>query len=415
MHNQSRNKKYLYTFLLPIALSTLCCSSDDSELVSDARPVVDASQNVDSTPSPDAMSAPVCTTAIGGTPRSLLLPKSEENGVFDPNLARDPATQRLWMSYSGVTGPGGSGEVSTHLSYSDDDGVTWCHQGIANPAKKVPESEQPTNIAMPEGFWNHETSAIAYDPSAPPDSRWILVWMRYLHVEDNIPDNEDRHFEHGWIAQKRSATAEGLLSAPESKLFSASFYHLLPQIETYNNMVPGGVPEKRWDSDPNLSDCVAFAEPGVISANGKLYVAMFCAKESAEHEVVLVEKSEGSWSYAGTLLTPEDALAINPALTTFNAPDIVVSDGAYRLLVSPTAGIAYLGCIEYSIDLESGSLEDSDNNGPDALSAYAASTDPDTFLTGACTYDENSSMGLVVGEAHVSAPQFRLFATGQTL
>ena len=102
----------------------------------------------------------VCTVGSGPFPRPLELPNPEPNGVFDPNLARDPETGRLWMAYSGVSGPAGSGLVSTHLAYSDDDGTTWCHAGVVNQARDVPREEQPARVAGSNGHWNHEVAAI---------------------------------------------------------------------------------------------------------------------------------------------------------------------------------------------------------------------------------------------------------------
>ncbi len=408
--------------LLVMAALTLlhCDTGDESSMGPDGAgtpdsDMPDAGATPDADTTSDAAPAPVCVQGMGPMPRELLLPNGEVNGVFDPNLARDPATQRLWMSYSGVTGPAGSGKVSTHLSYSDDQGQTWCHQGVVNAALVVPENEQPVGIAKPSAHWNEETSAIVYDPSAPSESRWTLIWMKYLHIEDNIPGNEDRHFEHGWIAQRKAATAEGLLAAPETKLFSASLYHASAAIEEYNASVPGGLPEKSWALDADLGSCLAFAEPGIIAVDSKVYVAMYCARDEVNRDVVLVERSGGVWSYKGTLLTAAHASAIHPALTSFNGADLVEVDGSIHLIVSPTAGDAYLGCLDYEVNTATGSLVDTDDNGPDALYAYPASSDPDVYLSGACTYDEDSAMGLVFGEVHATGTQFRLFATGEKL
>ena len=277
----------------------------------------------------------VCTVGSGPFPRSLELPNPEPNGVFDPNLARDPETGRLWMAYSGVSGPAGSGLVSTHLAYSDDDGTTWCHAGVVNQARDVPREEQPARVAGSNGHWNHEVAAIVNDPAAPAQARWRLVWHRYLHVADSDPATDDRRFEYGWIAQRTAASAEALLTAPETKLFAAAAYSALPEVEAYNDAVTGGRPLWRLDRDPDLAGCLAVTEPGVIASGGAFYVAMFCFRAAEDQDIVLVRLTHGTgeWAYVGTLLTTRDAAAINPALVGFNAADIVTVGGTHRLLV----------------------------------------------------------------------------------
>jgi len=356
----------------------------------------------------------LCSTGSGPFPRPLELPNAEPGGVFDANLARDQASGRLWMSYSGVTGPAGSGFVSTHLAYSDDDGTTWCDQGTVNAAAPVPESDQPSRVAGPDGHWNHEVPALAYDAEAPAERRWTLVWHRYLHVADDDPATDDRRFEYGWIAIRSAATAPGLMTAPERKLFSSLAYHV-PDVEAYNEAVAGGSPEKRWDVDPDLGGCLVFTEPGILAAGGKLYIAMYCFQSRQDQDVVLVAFSHasGAWSHLGTLLTTADAVDINPALVGFNAPDLYSVGSSTRLIVSPTTGSAYLGCIEYGLDLAAGALVDSNGDGPDPLLGIEKNPDGEVFQTGACSYQEGISTGIVLGDTYFSGVQFRLVATGR--
>lgn len=115
------------------------------------------------------------------------------------------------------------------------------------------------------------------------------------------------------------------------------------------------------------------------------------------------------------ILTTRDAAAINPALVGFNAADIVTVGGTHRLLVSPSVGAGYLGCIEYQVDLGAGRLRDDDGDGPDPLFGFPKNEDPGVFQTGACTYDEGSPLGLIAGDTYLSGVQFRLIATGESL
>jgi hypothetical protein len=356
-----------------------------------------------------------CVPGTGQPPRELTLPGAEPNGVFDPNLALDPKTGRLWIAYSGVTGPGGLGRVSTHLAWSDDLGQTFCGGEVINQSTAVPREAQPPSIAGDVGHWNHETPALVYDPDAPPQARWRLLWHRYLLVDDGVPGTEDRHFEYGWIAERTAASPSQLASAPERKLFSSRAYHLNPAIEAYNDAAPGGPPEKRWDADPDLGGCIAFAEPGAIASAGKLYVALFCFRSATDQEIVLVRLDHGTetWSYAGTLLTTSDAQAYDPALIGFNAADLVeVQGGAHRLVVSPSAGRGYLGCVVYGVDLGGAKINDPIRS-PRLL--VPKNTDAGIYQSGACTYQEGSPLGLVRGDTWMQGVQFRLVATGERL
>ena len=148
-----------------------------------------------------------------------------------------------------------------------------------------------------------------HDPGAPSDARWRLVWHRYLHIDDGDSSTDDRHIEHGWLAQRKAATAEGLMTAPETKLFSALAYHA-PSTEAYNEAAPGGSPEKSFAGDPDLGDCLALAEPGLIAEGGSLYIAMFCYREETQQDIVLakLDHATSSWSYVSTLLTTQDAV-----------------------------------------------------------------------------------------------------------
>lgn len=389
--------------VLVCCLAWLGCSpSRGDDGVSDDAGVADA----------DAL----CATNTGPFPRSLELPSAEPNGVFDANLARDDTSGRVWMAYSGVTGPAGSGFVSTHLAYSDDDGTTWCDQGTVNAASPVAESDQPSRIAGPEGHWNHEVPALAYDSQAPAARRWTLIWHRYLHVADDDPETDDRRFEYGWIAIRSAATASGLMTAPERKLFSSRAYHALPEVEAYNEAIAGGSPEKRWDLDRDLGDCLVFTEPAAVAANGRLYAALFCFRSAERQEVVLANLSHASdaWSYLATMLSSADAVAINPALVGFNAPDLYTVGTSTRLIVSPATGAAYLGCIDYQVDLATGALLDSNGDGPDPTLVIEKNSDDGVFQTGACTYQEGIATGIILGDTYFSGVQFRLVATGQT-
>lgn len=357
-----------------------------------------------------------CTTNEGPVPWDISLPGTEPNGVFDLDFAHDPETDTLWAVYSGVTGPAGDGLVSTHLAYSDDGGATWCGGWTMNAATMVSAAELPAAIDSDEGHWNHETASLVHDPSAPAAERWRVVWHRYLHADDGVPGTDNRRFQYGWYGQRRAATPRDLLTAPEEKLFSGLAYHIDSAIEAYNDAQVGGAPLHRWDQEPALADCVAFAEPGLLADSGSLYFATMCFHDESDLPIVLasLDHASGAWSYRGTLLESADGMAISPSTTGFNAADLFSVGDQHRMVITPTSGDGYEGCLLYEVDLAAGSLRDDDGNGPDVLYSLEPPTDGDIFHRGACSYHEASTTGLVVSNAYLTGVTFRLNATGIT-
>ncbi len=324
------------------------------------------------------------------------------NGVYDPDLEFDADAGVLWLSYSGVDGPPGTGQVSTLLARSLDRGLTWCDFGVINRASSLSAAELPPGVVAPGGHWNHETSAISHDPSAPVNERWRLIWHRYLHAD--LPDGGDgRLFEYGWIAERTAASPEGLASAPEHKLLSTIAYHFTPAIEGWNNAAPGGLPRQ------NLSaqlPCLGAAEPSLLARGGRLFLTFFCFT-AAQQDIVLLELNRGTnrFDTRGRLLGSTEAMAFNPLLTTFNGADLVERGTEVRLLVSPVVQTLYAGCLSYPV---------TDLNTPTvALSpTFGISQTAGVGQTGACTWHDQSTLGVLSGDVLLSGVQFRVYGNG---
>lgn len=346
------------------------------------------------------------TPSTDGGRWALSLPTAP-NGVYDPDLEDQPDAGRLWMSYSGVDGPPGSGLVSTHLAWSDDHGVTWCELGVVNAATRVSGVDLPPGLDADAGHWNHETSALVNDPDAPPVERWKLVWHRYLYA-DKPDGGEGRRFEYGWIAQRTATTPEGLLTAPETKLFSVLGYQATPEIQVFNDNAPGGSPRQYLPTIPALQ-CLVVTEPSLVEVGGDLYAALFCYQSATQQDVVLLKQNRTTrnYEYVGTLLGVAQAQAFNPALSNFNAPDLVKRGNELRLLVSPAAAL-YVGCLSYPVtDVTTATVA--------MTPTYGLSATPGAAQTGACTYFDRTATGVLVGDVVETGVQFRLYATGRAL
>ncbi len=397
----------LIVFLI-IGMALMSSCKDDEPIAPD---------NSENTEEPIEMVDPnisECVTLTGNYPEFIELAPVGDNGSYDPTLAGDPNTGRVWMVFSRVLGRGGSGQVSTHLSYSDDGGITWCYLEEINPSEKVALSDLPEEFATAvSAHWSHEVPSIAYFPEAPVDQRWRMTWHRYLHVDTGIAGSDNRQFANGWIATRTASDPSLLALATEEKLFSAVGYYKTPETEAYNDEIGGKPQVLLHQLHPNLAGAIVFTETGMQAYEGNLYVSLVLGSPSAGNSVILIKLDQNqTWSYVNTLLTPTDAANINGQWTNFSATDLFVQNGQGYMLVSPAADL-YEGVLLFKIDLETGILVDEDSNGPDIFYNLPKSNVSGIIQTGVATYDPLSiNTGIIFGDAVNDEPQFRLYATG---
>ena len=353
------------------------------------------------------------TVINGDFPRLLDLPPGGDNGAYDATVATDPATGRVWMVFSRVEGPAGSGRVGTHLAYSDDGGGTWNYSGVINQPQNLSIEDLPEEFSNAvDAYWQHEVPSIVYDSGAPSNQRWRILWHRYLHVDDGIPGNDDRIIaNYGWIATKTASTPDGLANANEEKLFSARGYHLTQAIESYNDTY-GGVPKIRLhELSPSLSSTIAVTEPGMTSYNGYLYVG-FLSRTAMDGfiELIKLDHDTGEWIYVSNLLNPTDASDLNSRWMSFSATDLFVKETEAYLLVSPVSSL-YEGSLLFKVTLENGILYKGPNGLPKIL--WRQDKTAELIQSGVPTYDPGlTTTGILVGDVTLNEPQFKMYATG---
>lgn len=327
------------------------------------------------------------------------------NGIFDPSLTAD-GRGALWMSYSAVQPSPVEGtkleRISTRLAVSRDGGRTWRDTGAVN--RSEPQKLPPPHDTL-SAVWEHEVSRVLYDPYAPPNARWKLVWHRYLRVyPPGAPDSRGL-FEHGWIAAKTAPSPNGPWS-PERKLFTGLGYDAID-----DGVI--GPPEVLLDRlAGDLGRCAAFTEPGLLATREHVYVSLRCAPApGSEGRVVLLacDHALRACTYRGTLLRDGEARAFGPDLATFSATDLVESRGRALLVVSPATGPpgdGYRGCLFFAFD----SLDDARLR-PQPV---ARIDDPDARFEGACGYVAGLVGGVFINEYVPARPNFRIRRTGLT-
>jgi hypothetical protein len=372
------------------------------------------------------------------SPERITFSGGGELGIFDPSIARDPGDGRLWMSYSAVDpsifySTDLYWTVSIRLAYSDDNGGTWADADIvAAPYTErvvgpmTVTDPQPAIGATSAGTWQSETSSLIYDPGAPADEKWKLIWFQYLNA------NLVSYFlDYSWIAMKTAATPLGLESATPVKLFGG--FGIQPQGEIidppYYSPI-GGPAEVALNSVltkaavgeslADLTTCV-FAEPGLAATGSAVYLSIFCIDVSVPEENLLHFKCEApcdmtdaaGWEYLGKLLTPAHAAAA-VGRDHYQAPAIVQKDGRSYLIATPvdtTTGNRYDGCRVYEfVDLDNNDLLP---GGAGLTEVTNASGDPDLH-NGACEGFPGMDGGIIYSQFDPdNAPEtFRIYKSG---
>ncbi len=336
----------------------------------------------------------------------IIIPNAPDSGIFDPSIVSNGG--KLYMALSGVraTVPGGSfatNGVGTYLAVSRDRGKSWKLSGVINPEIQVRLGRKPRR-----GIWQNEVPALAFDPWAPKQARWKLVWHQYLNI------NGERKFVHGWIAYKEAATPKALAAAKPMKLFMGWGY------DRVNNdaggwtrpAIPGPGVNKVRKISRNLKNCFALSEAGMMAKPDAVYLSMMCFKPKllgllgASHHVILLKcarpcnaTAPGAWMYAGTVLTPDDAEDLG--LRKFSASDLFSEGGRDYITVSPVGKVpvdgAYKGCHVFRFaDLARGKVERDRDGRP--IVAAKVSLNKKSF-NGACSFlPVGPAKGLVIGQ-----------------
>jgi len=333
------------------------------------------------------------------------------HGIFDPSLAADPNTARIWMSYSAVEpsswpvypgAPDFNKLINTRIAYSDNAGADWIDSGvIVNSSSEFttdPTSLDPANNDDLYCTWVNEVSTLVYDPDDPDsDKRWKLLSHHYLWV------NGFQTFQHGWISLQTASSPNGSWSA-EKKLFVGSLY---------DSAVNGSDVIYLNGYHADLSSCLAYSEPGLMYANGALYVCMLGSEgSSVTGKIVLLKSTDhaGTWSYCGSLLiNANDRIS---GYDGYSAPAMFEKDGKYYLMVSPQIGDWYKGTLVFEIsNLDNASVVRDSSNKPVVVSSVFGTAGS---FNGASGYvKEAKASGIIYSQAFVGeTPRFRIFESG---
>lgn len=302
--------------------------------------------------------------ASSTSPRPLLV-GAGARGVFDPSVAEDPETRRLWMSFSSFDASLHSQSGVNLRLASSDDGETWRDAGIVQRFTDVvvgPLAETADVEGYVEegsrGTWQNGTSTLVYDAHAPRDQRWKLFWQQALWVND-VP----RYASYSWIALKMADAPENLANATPIKLFTGYMSRTTGESAEAPAFSPiAGPPAIQLDKkDAQLGACM-FGQPAALSAPDGLYLALDCAwlgTRALLHTVLLrctypgcVPTDAATWRAIGRLTEPRDGPQLNEQYLGFGGTSLVENGGRYYLIATPIAAEAnrYDGCNVYRFE-----------------------------------------------------------------
>jgi hypothetical protein len=312
--------------------------------------------------------------------------------------------------------------VSTRVAQGNNAGTGWDDAGVAPNDVSVYELNPSDPINQRRyGAWEQEVSRLLYDPyTTDANQRWKLLWHRYRYDQATVGSAGSPLFEHGWISLKTAPNATGPWSA-ERKLFVGARY------DTADNSIIGPPEYNLHTLHPAMSGCLAFTEPGMLATPDGIYISLKCASGAGgAGNVVLLrcdnQMSAGSCSYRGTLLSSAEAASYNNifgvganSFTGFSATELASGGSSNYLLVTPTEGDLYRGCLAFEIgNLDSATLV---RDGSNVAVVRRSVRGTAGSFNGACGYDKGiGPLGVLYSELFPGAPpQFRIIGSGQSL
>lgn len=367
-------------------------------------------------PNADALDAMACASGPernGPYTRVTVAGEDAALGIIDPSVDYEVAANSGLMTYTAV--PSFS-EVHIAIATSDDAGLSWRHVSDVTESRPLTISTDDMAIcgsSSCDGTLAHESSSLIVDAFDPDPNRRLKVFAHSYFF------GLERQLELGYLALYTAARPEGpwtetpLLGWPSSSTVTST-----PVAHDIS-------------SDPSLQqlrDCLIIGEPGaLVRAPGTIDLALACVRPeagSATIDIRLLRSLDHAttWTYVGTLLSPEDAQSLGATSRQINGADLFYADDAYHLIATPIGLVdfpdgraeGYRGCVVVPItDLDAGQIARC-NEEPIVEASYLGQ--PGQFV-GACSADAGSSAsGLFIPVPDLASAQpFQLFAAQMSL
>jgi hypothetical protein len=384
----------------------------DASLPADAAPDVDSSTATDAGDPADDAACPNLPAATLVAPSSAQLVIQGEPGatlgIYDPSLVYPAGASGGVLSYSAVS----DDDVHTRVAVSTDLGATFQYVADANQVAPVTVTTTDPSFCdagacSVEGVLWHEVSSVVADPTDT-----AAPYKLFVHSYVSVDGGAVLRRDWGYIGMQ-TATTPSTWSAEQTLLGWSSDATISST----------GAAQILTDL-PELSDCVAFTEPGAYVGPLGLDLALSCAysptPDVVKIRVVLLRSTDHAhtFSFVSTLLSADDFGCIEGTVPQVLGPDLFSVAGAEYLVVSPTGTVSntdaggYLGCVTLPItDPTTGTIARAANGAPSAASWVEAA---DGRFTGPCTYAEGATaLGQIVPMQFTdqALPWFRILRT----
>jgi hypothetical protein len=259
------------------------------------------------------------------------------SGLYDPSVEYDRKGDVGWMAYSARGDPGRDRRAhidSTFLAKTTDHGRTWTYVKVINRVEDA-SLVGPKGKRL-KGMWKYEVPTLLHDPE-DEGREWKLFSHKVFWSEAkgrNLP-------MYGWIAYRHAPHPTGEWSK-ERALFGAGPFPPAPYHATEYDIN---------QMSPELSDAVAYTEPGSLIKDGILYLSLTVVRRSGPTRIILLASNDhgSTWHYKGVLLSEKDAA--DAGYDYFDASSMVDVGGRAFLLASPgNERNAHIGANVYEFD-----------------------------------------------------------------
>ena len=356
-----------------------------------------------------------CTAAscpglvINGDPESTL-PNGQPapfRGYADPSIRKDPESNRLWLAYSWPHVTVSNGQrtqgVESHLAYSDNGGKTWQFDKVLWP--ESPATNQGGNNEP--GLMAHEVPNLL-PVKTSSGTVWYGVREDYFLPTGGYKSRPATSFQ---LRIFKAASPEALTDAPSAVLGSMV-------------TAPGWKASINLASlSPSLSRCEIWNEAALYYENNSLYLSTRCLAfngktpdPSTSDLVVFSTSAQGNptdwqWKYVGVLAG--DAVAKELAASGVTQIELAKSSSGQLLAIMTPDDYStqyhdfiHHGCVAVEMSSINPPILARDANGKLKVLATITASDEGPVGSAACTYDPNSSTGIIITHRTKNSTEF---------
>jgi hypothetical protein len=352
-----------------------------------------------------------CTQSNPACPAMTMPPdqpdQSEFRGFADPSMRRDPASGRLWLSYSwphDIVGDAAATKdtyvLDIHLSHSDDSGNTWVYDEPLWTAQPVTSASAGAGDGGLTYYSSHEVSNLAPIDDGSGNVSWVSIHKYYTVEAGQNPTSDWAQFTaSNMFIVSAASTPTALDTAPTQRLGFAG--------------TQAAVDFTLTSLSPDLAACALLDEPALMQQGSLLYLAAFCSSQHGNAPdytngfyAIFSTTPTGApagwtWKYEGKLSTPADAEQLDGHQIWWELDFTRKSDGTLLALVTPTdstsGGLSNDGCRVLEVASLSPPAMAHDSAGNFIDLASITTSDLSGRSGGqACTYEPASQTGVVV-------------------